>query len=46
MDVNNYEELLKQAQEKNDEVENEFKRLTESSVKMQVSWFMCFSCNG
>ena len=39
-DVNNFEELLKQAQQRNIEVENEFKKVTESAVKLQVSWFV------
>ena len=39
-DVINFEELLKEAQQRNIEVENEFGKLTESSVKLQVSWFV------
>ena len=40
-DVSNREELLGQAQQKNVQVENEFKKVTEHSAKLQVSCSVC-----
>ena len=40
-DVDNYKVLLEQAQQKIVQVENKFKKITEVTDKLQVSWCVC-----